>query len=108
GSVFFVGDSKTNKGKVWSLDVETGKTEWTVLLPKSRIGFSSSPLIANNHVFVTAENATTYVIGPLDSSSPKIVSTNRLDDDQPFTVASPVPFEDSLIQRTRHSLYRIK
>ncbi|MEM0925064.1 MAG: PQQ-binding-like beta-propeller repeat protein, partial [Planctomycetota bacterium] len=106
--VYFVGDSKTNKGMVWALDLLTGETVWSIRLPKSRIGFSSSPLVANNHLFVTSENATTYVIGPLDSERPKVVATNRLDDDQAFTVASPVPVDGTLLQRTRNAIYRIK
>ncbi|MEO1617301.1 MAG: PQQ-binding-like beta-propeller repeat protein [Planctomycetota bacterium] len=105
---YFVGDSKTKKGVVWAVDIETGKTVWQTRLPKSRIGFSSSPIVANNHLFVTAENATTYVIGPLDASKPELAETNPLDDSQPFTVASPVPYQDGFLIRTRSSLYRIQ
>ncbi|MCS7471231.1 PQQ-binding-like beta-propeller repeat protein [Stieleria sp. ICT_E10.1] len=105
--VYFIADGKTAKGTVAAVELETGKTIWTVQLPKSRIGFSSSPLVAGNHLYVTSEDATTYVVGPLDSSSPEVVQTNRLADNEPFTVASPVPVEGGLLQRTRHALYRI-
>ncbi|WP_182867587.1 outer membrane protein assembly factor BamB family protein [Stieleria mannarensis] len=105
--VYFAGDGKASKGKVSAVELETGKTLWTVQLPKSRIGFSSSPLVAGNHLYVTGEDATTYVIGPLDSDTPDVVQTNRVADNEPYTVASPVPVEGGLLQRTRHALYRI-
>lgn len=107
GRVYFVGDSKTDRGKISSVDLETGKTLWSLELPRSRIGFSSSPLVAGNRLYVTGEDASTYVIGPLDAEQPTVLETNRLGDDAPHTVASPVPFEDSLIQRTRHAIYRL-
>ncbi len=70
-------------------------------------GGTGSPLVAGNHLYVTSENATTYVIGPLDSGKPQVVSTNELDDQDLFTVASPVPLDGSLLIRSRHHLYRI-
>lgn len=107
GRVYFAGDVKQAKGQVSAVDLETGKTLWSVRLPKSRIGFSSSPLVAGNHLYVTAEDATCYVIGPLDSSEPKLVATNKVADTDSFTVASPVPVDGELIQRTRHAIYRV-
>jgi outer membrane protein assembly factor BamB len=105
GRVYVVGDKA--KGLISCLDIETGKTIWTVQLPKSRVGYSSSPLVAGNHLYVTQENATTYVIGPLDAEQPKVISVNQLDDQDLFTVASPVPVADSLLLRSRHHLYRV-
>jgi hypothetical protein len=64
-------------------------------------------LVAGNHLYVTQENATTYVIGPLDAEQPKVISVNQLDDQDLFTVASPVPVADSLLLRSRHHLYRV-
>ncbi|MCA9136001.1 MAG: PQQ-binding-like beta-propeller repeat protein [Planctomycetales bacterium] len=107
GRVYFVSDSGGFKGKIVAVDVETGKDIWTVQLPKSRVGYSSSPLVAGNHLYVTGEDATTYVIGPLDSEQPELVSSNRVADSEPFTVASLVPVDGGLLQRTRHELYRI-
>ena len=107
GRVYVVGDSKARKGAISAVDVETGKTIWTVQIPKSRIGFSSSPLIADNHLYVTGEDATTYVIGPIDSGQPKLLQSNRLADNDPFTVSSLVPVGDDLLLRTKHSLYRL-
>ncbi|MEO1525144.1 MAG: PQQ-binding-like beta-propeller repeat protein [Planctomycetota bacterium] len=109
GRVYVVGDSRKLKsnGVVSAVDLKTGKDVWTMTLPKSRQGFSSSPLVAGNHLYVTAEDATTYVIGPLDAEEPDVVATNTLDDSEPFTVASLIPHGGGFLLRTRHSLYRI-
>lgn len=109
GLVYVVGDSRKlrSNGVITAVDLTTGDDVWTLTLPKSRQGFSSSPLVAGNHLYVTAEDATTYVIGPLGAEKPKVVATNKLADNEPFTVASLVPFEGGFLLRTRHSLYRI-
>lgn len=101
--VYVVGD----KGLVSALDLETGNTLWQIELPKSRVGFSSSPLVAGNHLYVTRENAATYVIGPLDANEPQIVATNELADDESFTVASLVPLDGGFLLRSKSTLYRI-
>ncbi|TWT76782.1 outer membrane biogenesis protein BamB [Planctomycetes bacterium CA13] len=106
GKVYIVGDGKRDRGLVQCLDIKTGKTLWKVRLPKSRHSFSSSPLLAGNYLYVTQENATTFVIGPLDAGQPELVATNALADDEPFTVASPVPVDQSVLLRTHQHLYR--
>ena len=108
GRAYVVADGKTSKGTITCINLKNGQTEWTVKLPKSRGGYSSSPLLAGNHLYVTQENGTTFVLGPLDKKQPEIVSTNTIEDNEPFTVASPVPFQESLLLRSRHKLYRIK
>ncbi len=110
GVVYFIEDGKADpldRGTVAAIDAKTGKTLWTVATPKSRVTFSSSPLIADDHLYVTAENARTFVIGPLASRKPELVSTNDLADEDGITVASPVPVPAGLLIRTRESLYRI-
>lgn len=107
GRVYLVGDGKSSRGTVWCLDLNTGETLWSLDTPKSRISFSSSPLIANDHLYVTGEDASTHVIGPLSSAKPTVVASNKLGDDEPFTVASPVPIADSLLLRSKSNLYRI-
>ena len=108
GRIYVVGDGKQNKGTVTCLDIQTGDQKWSVKLPKSRYGFSSSPLIAGNHLYVIREDATTFVIGPIDSDDPGLVATNEVDDSENFAVASPVPVASSLLLRTRNYLYRTK
>ena len=107
GRGYVVADGKGSKGTITCINLKSGQTEWAVELPKSRGGYSSSPLVAGNHLYVTQENGTTFVIGPLDQQQPAIVSRNAIDDDDPFTVASLAPFAGSLLLRSRHKLYRI-
>ncbi|MGB0762252.1 MAG: PQQ-binding-like beta-propeller repeat protein, partial [Rubripirellula sp.] len=108
GRAYVVSDGKSSKGTITCVNLENGQSEWTVKLPKSRGGYSSSPLIAGNHLYITQENGTTFVVGPLNEAQPSIVSKNTIADDEPFTVASPIPYQDSLLLRSRHKLYRIK
>ncbi|MGI9467713.1 MAG: PQQ-binding-like beta-propeller repeat protein [Rubripirellula sp.] len=107
GRAYVVSDGKSSKGTITCVNLANGKSEWTVKLPKSRGGYSSSPLIAGNHLYVTQENGTTFVLGPLDEGQPAVVSKNVIADDEPFTVASPIPYQKSLLLRSRHKLYRI-
>jgi outer membrane protein assembly factor BamB len=103
GRVYLAGD----KGLVSALDIETGNTLWQLELPKSRVAITSSPLVAGNHLYITREDATTYVIGPLDQSQPELLSTNELADSEPFTVASLVPLDNGFLLRSKTSLYRL-
>ncbi len=104
---YFVSDGKQTRGTVTCIDVLTGKTLWTYKLPKSRIGYSSSPLIAGDHLYVTAENATTFVLGPLSGDKPTLVATNEVADDTQFTVASPVPAGNGILLRSKSHLYKL-
>jgi outer membrane protein assembly factor BamB len=108
GRVYVVSDGKSSRGTVTCLNLETGKTIWSTQLPKSRSSFSSSPLVAGNHLYVTQEDGKTYVLGPLDTAEPGVVSINDVDDAEPFTVASLVPVGDGFLLRSRSHLYRIK
>ncbi|TWT93822.1 outer membrane protein assembly factor BamB family protein [Stieleria varia] len=105
GRVYVVSDDKQMRGLVACLDNETGKTIWEVQIPKSRKSFSSSPLVAGDHLYVTGEDAAVYVIGPLSSAQPTVVATNVVTDSDPTTVSSPVPAGDNLLLRTRNRLY---
>ena len=105
--VYVLGDGKRNRGVISCLDMKSGKQLWTVSLEKSRQGFSSSPLIAADHLYATQEDGTTYVVGPLSSDQPQVVATNKIADVEPFTVASLVPVENDLLLRSRNRLYRI-
>ena len=107
GKVYVVGDGKASRGLISCLNAETGKTIWNLQLPKSRISYSSSPLIAGNHLYVTNEKGTTFVVGPLSDDQPQLVSENSIDDDADYTVASPIPAEGNLLIRSKSNLYRI-
>lgn len=107
GNIYVVGDGRTSRGLITCLDAKTGKTRWDLQLPRSRISYSSSPLIAGDRLYVTNEKGTTYVIGPLSADQPQLISENPIDDDADYTVASPIPVNDSLLIRTKSNLYRI-
>jgi len=103
GKFYVCGD----KGIVTAIDAQTGKNVWQVELPRSRHAFSSSPLIAADHVYLTREDAVTFVVGPISSPAPKLVATNEINDDALDTVASLAPVNGDLLLRTRQALYRL-
>jgi hypothetical protein len=107
--VIFLRGRESKRGTVTSLDLETGETRWSLRIKGTRnLEYSSSPLAVGDHLYVLSESGATYVIGPLSSDSPGVVSSNLLDDDQPYTTASPVPIGNSLLIRTRGHLYKIE
>ncbi len=94
--LYVVGD----KGMLWCLDPTTGNTIWEEQLPKSRLAFSSSPVVAGGHVYITREDATTFVIK--DAAKYELVATNQLEGS---TVSTPVPAEQRIFFRTYEKLY---
>lgn len=106
GRLYVIGDKKS-RGLFTCVDIKTGETIWETRLEKSRFDFSSSPLVAGNHIYATGENATTFVVGPIDADQPAMVSKNELGDTANFTVASPVPVGSDLLIRSRSHLYRV-
>ena len=105
--VIFVGGARKQKGTVTSLDLQTGKTLWSLQIKNKRVGFSSSPVVAGDYLYVLAEDGVTHVIGPLTSETPRLIGSNPLKDDQQFTKASAVPIDNSMLIRTNGFLYRI-
>lgn len=97
----------TDKGEVVAVDAETGDTVWGVNLPRSRHAFSSSPLVAGDHVYLTREDAVTFVVGPTSANQPSLIATNEVDDDSLNTVASLVPIGSDFLLRSRQFLYRV-
>lgn len=65
-------------------------------------GFSSSPWVYNDKIFVMSEDGDTYVLQP--GSEFKVLGKNSL---REMTLATPAVSEDSLIIRTASKLYRI-
>lgn len=94
--LYVVGD----KGMLWCLEPATGKTIWEEQLPKSRLAYSSSPVVADGHVYITREDATTFVIKDADKF--ELVATNQLDSS---TVSTPVAAADRIFLRTYDKLY---
>jgi outer membrane protein assembly factor BamB len=102
GKLYLLGD----KGLVTCLKPDTGETLWSQQLPKSNRQYSSSPIIANGHVYCVREDAMTFVLAEDPSgTSAKVVSENKLPGD---AVATPVFANERIYLRTFDSLYCIK
>ncbi len=95
----------TDKGRFVCLDGATGKTIGEAELPKSRKAFSSSPLIAGNHVYLTREDGAVLVVG-LESPH-KLVAENAVVEPATPLVASPVPVANGLLIRSGNQLLRV-
>ena len=94
--LYVVGD----KGMLWCLEPATGKTIWEEQLPKSRLAYSSSPVVAGGNVYITREDATTFVVK--DAASFELVATNTLESN---TVSTPVPADNHIFLRTYDKLF---
>lgn len=97
--LYVVGD----KGMLWCLNPTTGATLWEEELPKSRFAYSSSPIVAGGNVYITREDATTFVVK--DGPQFELVATNKVPGN---TVATPVLAANSLFLRTYDVLYCIR
>ncbi|TWU16012.1 outer membrane biogenesis protein BamB [Allorhodopirellula heiligendammensis] len=106
GVVYMVSDVKHDKGTAYALSADTGETQWTVDLPRTRRSYSSSPLVAGNRMYVTSEDAITQVVEPLGADA-KVIRTNEVADDEEYTVASLVPINGRLGLRTKNYFYLI-
>ena len=92
----------TDRGEVACLDVATGNELWRERVEKNRNGFSASPILAGNKLYVTREDGTTFV---LEQGEPfRVIATNPLDE---FTVATPVFVNGKILLRTYDHLYCI-
>ncbi len=96
GKVYLAGD----KGVVTCLDVEDGKILWRGELPKNRNAYSSSPILAGGHLYITREDGAVFVVSAGDKF--ELVSSNQIDGS---TVASPVFFDGKILFRTYDTLY---
>ena len=92
-----------DKGRFQCVDSQTGKTLWSGNLPKHRMSYTSSPLLASGNLYFTREDATTFVV-PIGKESFEIAATNELESNKPYTVASLVPFNGRLLLRTATDL----
>ena len=95
----------SDKGVVTCLEPKSGETVWKENLPKSNKAYSSSPLIAGGKLYCTREDATTFVLGDLEASQPKLLSENPIDG---FAVASPIGIRGKIYLRTYEALYCIE
>ena len=98
GRIYLLGD----KGLVSCIEPDSGEVVWSKQLPKSNRQFSSSPVIAGDHIYCTREDATTFVMAVEDGA---VVSTNTLDGN---AVATPVFVGGKILLRTFEAMYAIQ
>ncbi|MCA9241810.1 MAG: PQQ-binding-like beta-propeller repeat protein [Planctomycetales bacterium] len=98
GKVYVLGDR--GRGQLDVLDARSGDQLSTLRLPRSRSNFFSTPLLAAGRLYCTRENGDVVVLSVTDGL--RVVAQNSLDEE---TVATPVPLGDSLLFRTRSSLF---
>jgi outer membrane protein assembly factor BamB len=109
GRVYLLRD----RGNVVCLDVKTGETIWTYEAERNRTTYSSSPLIAGDHLYLVREDARVFVLKLRGEEPPELVATNTLSESRrgragaDFTVASPVPVDGGLLFRTSSNLIRV-
>lgn len=97
GRAYILGD----KGVLHCVDVATGEKIWSGQTERHRTGFSSSPVIAGDKIYITREDGKTFVLQNGDEF--KILAENELNETQ--TVASLVPVNGRILIRTDEELY---
>ena len=90
----------SDNGILSCLDAATGKVNWQNRLPGN---FASSLLYGDGKLFVSSDRGETHVIKPSKSQMERL-AINQLDSNIQATAALT---EDSIIMRTKNSLYRI-
>ena len=90
----------SDRGNVTCLDGKSGKELWTEALPRNRYACSSSPALADGHLYLTREDGTTFVMKV--GNSPQLVATNALRDN---TYSTPVFADGQVFQRTSDYLF---
>ena len=91
-----------DKGEVLCFDIKTGKKIWGDRLPRSRHKFSASPILADDHIYVTREDGTTFVLEQGDKF--KMVSENPLEG---FALATPIFSDGKIYLKMTDKLYCI-
>lgn len=99
GKVYVLSD----KGVLTCIEVATGNKVWSGQLEKSRLAFSSSPVLADGKIYVTREDGKTFVLA--QGSEFKVLGSNQLEGGQ--TVATPVFVNGHILLRTDRHLYCI-
>lgn len=99
--VFICCDRKTDRGKVYCLDLASGQTIWSGQLARSRHGFSSSPIVADGRLYLAREDGTVFVVDA-EADEFRVLAENRLADE--IMVATPVFVGRRILLRSHASL----
>jgi outer membrane protein assembly factor BamB len=99
GKVYLLHDGRSRS--VECLELKTGKQLWSAELPRHRMTFSASPILAGDRIYVAREDGTVFVV-----KDGKIEAENPLDGD--LLVATPVLVDGKILLRTVNQLYCIE
>ena len=97
GKAYFV----NFKGRVWCLDLPTGRELWSELLPNGKGAFYSSPVLAGDTLYFCREEGAVYV-ARVTPAGLRLLNETRFDD---AFVASPVLVRDRLLLRGEKNLF---
>ena len=90
-------------GKVWCLDIQTGKEIWESKLPQGKGAIYSSATFAGNKLYICREEGTFYVC-EVKSNGMQVLNQTKFDDN---FVASPVLVQNRILLRGDKNLYCI-
>lgn len=90
-------------GRVWCLDIETGKVHWEAKLPNDRGAIYSSPTLAGDNLYIIREEGVLYVC---EIKPDGIKVLNQVTFDDKFA-ASPVLVQNRILLRGDKNLYCI-
>ncbi len=93
----------SDKGRLACLDLKTGRELWSVETGKNRNVFSSSPILAGKHAYLTREDGTVFVVDTTEGHQ-AVAAVNEMKD---FTVATPVFAKGKILLRTAGHLFCI-
>lgn len=104
GRIFVLRDVKNDRGTIDCLDLQTKKTIWSEQLPKHRMTFRASPILADGKLYVTRQDGTVFVVDAIGDEF-KILGENRVAEEH--TIATPVFVDGKILLRTEEHLYLI-
>lgn len=94
GRVFVCRDTRETRGTVDCLDLHTGETIWSGQLPKHRMTYRASPVLADGKLYLTRQDATVFVVDARADEF-RLLASNSLGG-RHHMVATPA-FSDGLI-----------
>jgi outer membrane protein assembly factor BamB len=89
-----------DRGDVYCIGKQDGHIVWKQTLPRSRAGYSASPIRAGSRLYVTSEEGTTVVLDL--TAAGKVLAENRL---EAPCVATPVLVNHKVLIRTLDRLW---
>jgi len=92
-----------DRGRIACVDLQTGEDLWSANLPKSRLRFFASPVLAGDLLYAAREDGTLFV-GRVTDKGYEPLAENAMGEE---LVVGPVPVRDSLLIRGPEHLFRI-